>query len=143
MIVIDTSVAAKWLLTRNEKGVEKSRHLLHLHQNGEEEILVPDLFYYEIANLFVTKKYLPWRSVHRFLKSLYAFKLNLYHPKEPDLKETSKLASQLGTSVYDMLYAAVAKRHECSLITADEIFIKKTRFPFVKLLKDIEIEEEG
>lgn len=49
MIVIDASVAAKWVLL-GEEDQQKALLLLERHENKIDEIIIPDLFLYEIVN---------------------------------------------------------------------------------------------
>lgn len=133
MIIIDASVAAKWLF-KNEQGTKKALEILASHITGEDKIIVPDLFFYEIANMAVTKGYLSSQKTTHFLTKIYQVKLSVYSITESIVKEAAKLAKKYKTSVYDMLYAVVAKTQKINLITADEQFIKQTGFNFVKLL---------
>lgn len=135
MIIIDASVAAKWLF-KNEQGVKRAREILAIHIAGEDKIIVPDLFFYEIANMAVTKGYLSPKKTTHFLTKIYKANLSIYSPTESDVKEAAKLAKKYKTSVYDMLYAVLAKTQKINLITADEQFIKQAGFKFVKLLNN-------
>ncbi len=133
MIIIDASVAAKWLF-KNEQGAKRAREILQSHIAGEDIIIVPDLFFYEIANMAVTKGYLSSQKIALFLTKIYEAKLSIYSITEADVKEAAKLAKKYKTSVYDMLYAVIAKTQKLNLITADEQFIGQTSFKFVKPL---------
>ena len=139
MIVIDTSVALKWVHIEKEKDVEAANSLLTNHLSEIEKIIVPDLFFYEATNALTTKTELPQQATIKLIKKIYGYNLNVYQPNLDDLLQTSKLAKKHKTSVYDMLYAVVAKKHKTTLITADEKFIKKTKFKFVKHIKEVEI----
>lgn len=136
MIVIDASVAAKWVLL-GEEDQQKAFLLLERHENKIDEIIIPDLFLYEIANTLSTKVNIPLTVALRSTKKIIRANLHIYHPIPDEIIETVKLSKKYKTTVYDMLYAVVAKRHKINLITADENFIKKTKFKFVKLVKDI------
>ncbi len=133
MIIIDASVAAKWLF-KNEQWTKRAKEILESHIAGEDKIIVPDLFFYEIANMAVTKGYLSSQKTAHFLTKIYQANLSVYSITEPMVKEAAKLAKKYKTSVYDMLYAVVAKTQKINLITADEKFIKQTGFKFVKPL---------
>ncbi|OGM12516.1 hypothetical protein A2V80_01510 [Candidatus Woesebacteria bacterium RBG_16_39_8b] len=137
MIVVDTSVALKWLLTEKEESITKARMLLKDHLAKKNEILVPELLFYEIANALATKTKIPQIKINGLLKRIYSLNIKIYHPLEPDVLDSARLAKKYNSTVYDMLYAVVAKKHKTKLITADANFIKKTKFMFVKHLKDI------
>lgn len=133
MIVIDASVAVKLLLT-HEKGHIQAIALLKNHISHIEEILVPELLLYEVANALATKSSISQRSLSLSLTKINKFNFSVYHATPEEVKIASKLAKRDKTSVYDMLYAVVAKNHKVKLITADEKFVKQTGFKFVQLL---------
>jgi predicted nucleic acid-binding protein len=54
-----------------------------------------------------------------------------------ELVDAGVLAKKYKTSVYDMIYAVVAKNKKCALVTADENFVRKTKFKHVKLLRGL------
>lgn len=134
-MIIDTSVGAKWIL-EGEEDKDKAILLLDSHKRGKEQIIVPDLFFYEITNTIVTKTELTLKHLTLSLKVIFKADLVVYHPTPEEIVQTAKLAKKFNTSVYDMLYAVVAKKHNTTLITADERFVKKTKLPFVKLLSE-------
>jgi len=132
MIIIDASVANKIVL--EEEGQDKVEEIFRKHTLKIEEIIAVDLLFYEIANTLATKANLSSNKVIRALTSFYQTNLNIYRCGEAEVKEAAKLAKKYKTSVYDMLYAVVAKAHKTILLTADEQFVKQTNFKFVKLL---------
>ncbi|MBI2039954.1 type II toxin-antitoxin system VapC family toxin [Candidatus Microgenomates bacterium] len=133
MIVIDASVANKLVLPY-EEGHIKVKEIFQNHSDGLERIISLDLLLYEVANTLATKATIPQRAVTRSITIIYKTQIEIYHPTEDDVKEAARLAKKYKTSVYDMLYAVVAKANGTILITADEQFIKQTKFKFVKLL---------
>lgn len=133
MIVIDASVANKLVLP-NEEGHEKAKKIFSEHANQIEQILSIDFLMYEVVNTLSTKSAIPQRKVTTSLTTIYKTQINIYHPTEKDVKESARLAKKYKTSVYDMLYAVVAKIHKVNLITADEKFVEQTGFKFIKLL---------
>lgn len=136
MIVIDASIAVKWL---NEEEADRKLviPLLNAHLEGKEEIVIPSLLFLEVANALVTKPSTTEEQVKTGLQILNDLELKIHSFTKKDLIETATLAKKYHTTVYDMLYAVVAKDNNCMLITADEKFLKKTQFPFVKLLKTL------
>lgn len=133
MIVIDASVVNKLVLPL-EEGHIRVKEIFQKHIDQIERILSLDLLFYEVANTLATKSAIPQQKVTISLTTIYKTQIEVYRPTEKDVKEASKLAKKYKTSVYDMLYAVVAKTHKTTLITADEQFIKQTGFKFVKLL---------
>lgn len=134
-MIIDASVGSKWIL-EGEEYQEISRQFFTRHIEGKEIIIVPDLFFYEVANTCTTKAGLPIRKIINSLKVLEKANLVIYHPDYDDILQSVKSAKKYRTTVYDMLYAQVAKKKNTILVTADEKFVAKTKFPFVKLLSE-------
>lgn len=136
MIVVDSSVALKWV--KLDEAERKEALLLYRnHIAGKEKIIVPNFLFIEAANALATKSHTNQKDIKEGL--MFLFDANLDIAKEDDkiLLQAAKLAKKHETSVYDMLYAVVARKNKTRLITADENFVKKTGFKFVKLLKDI------
>lgn len=134
MIVIDASVIAKWI----NKSEEDSRQALQIYKDHlfhKQKIIVPGLVFLEIANFLATKTHTTPKTIKKNLRFLFNVDLVIDDTRE-DIVKASILAKKYKTSVYDMLYAVVAKRRKTDLVTADSRFIQKTRFPFVKNLSD-------
>lgn len=135
MIVIDASIAGKWVL-EDEADTDNAFRILENHTIGKEEIIVPDFLFYEIANALATKSVISPTKMTFALNKIYNLQLQVDHPNDIDVKLAARLAKKYGISVYDMIYAVVAKKHKTSLVTADEKFADATKFKFVQLLKD-------
>lgn len=135
MIIIDASVAVKWI--QHEQESEKAWILRRNHLEGKTPICVPHLLYYEVANALVTKFSMPQEILHQGLDFITVTHLEMYQENESDFKDAAGLARKYKTSFYDMIYAVIAKKHKTILVTADERFVRVTKFPFVKLLSDV------
>lgn len=136
MILVDSSVAFKWLKSKNEPFFEQAVPLLERHLQGKTQIGVPPLLYIEIANALATKTATTSTIIRKDLRKLYEFGLEACRETQDDVITASRLAKGKTTTVYDMLYAVIAKRLGIHLITADEQFVKKTKFLHVKLLSE-------
>lgn len=136
MMVIDASIAGKWVL-EDEPDADNAFKILANHISSKEEIIVPEFLFYEIANILATKSFISSRKMAFALSKIYNLQLQVDHPTEVDVKLAAKLAKENEVSAYDMLYVVVAKKHKAQLITSDERFVRATKFRFVKLLKDI------
>lgn len=135
MIVVDASVVIKWLKS-DEIDSDRARLLYTQHKNKEKNIIVPQLLFFEVANYLSTKSRSSEENIKMALGFLFRLKLAIHGVQDKELIETAKLAKKYKTSVYDMLYAVIAKKHKIILVTADERFMKVTEFPFVKLLSE-------
>jgi predicted nucleic acid-binding protein len=115
-IVIDTSVAVKWLFPDEQSDV--ADELL----SGEEELLAPELIYFEVGNVV-------WKRV-------VAGKVDYEHGADllrefariplvtADIRSLSAIALQIAAihrrTFYDSAYLALAAVRGCKLVTADE-----------------------
>lgn len=121
--VLDASVAAKWFLpAEGEPLAQQAGDLLELYANGSLDVLVPDLFWAEIGNLF-------WKASirQRWSSSDAAQALHLMRDlrlptlaHHPYLPAAMKIADGTGRSFYDSLYVAVAAQTGRIFLTADE-----------------------
>jgi predicted nucleic acid-binding protein len=117
-VVVDASVAIKWFVP--EIHAEAATRLLDL----EIALCAPDLIFPEFGNIL-------WKKVRRgeisrdeadeILAAFSAIPLDI-HPSAVLLAGAFDLAVELGRSVYDSLYLALAVAEECVLITADGKF---------------------
>jgi len=113
--VVDASVGVKWLLPEPH---EKEAELL---LSGEHALLVPDLFYIEIANVFwkkVRSKEIGEKIALNALLALDSFALEVASSAHLYLA-AFEIATKTGCTTYDCLYLALAVRENVSLITAD------------------------
>ncbi|OGF98693.1 hypothetical protein A3D78_04465 [Candidatus Gottesmanbacteria bacterium RIFCSPHIGHO2_02_FULL_39_14] len=134
MIVVDASVAIKWI--EKEEDSEKAVLLQKSHLLKQNEIIVPQLIYFEIANTLSTKSKVEEKYIELGINIVYNTDLKIEQLEKVDLLKASNLAKKYKTSVYDMIYAVVAKKYDTILITTDEKFIQKTKFSYVKLLSE-------
>jgi len=137
MIVIDASVAFKWLRSDDEKFHNVAALLLREHIEGKNEIIVPNFLYVEVANALATKTNITQAKMKEDLEFLFETRLKIYGLVDSDITLAAKMAKKYKTSVYDMLYAVVAKKNKCILYTADENFVKKTGMRFVKHISEV------
>lgn len=133
MVVIDASVINKVFLP-NEEGHERAKEIIQKHLEKSEEISVPNLLFFEVANTLVTKTVIPEDEILQTLLKLGKLKLLVIYPTIETFMKIAKFARKYHVSVYDASYAVLAEEKNCDLITADEKFAKQVNLPFVKLL---------
>ena len=121
-LVLDANVAAKWVLpAENELLVEQALILLERYETGAVQLIVPDLFWSEIANLLwkaVQQKRLASSSAYEALTALRERRLPS-HSSVALLDYALELAIAYEHSAYDCIYVALAASSETELITAD------------------------
>lgn len=118
MLVVDASVAVKWLVREN--GNEAARSLLRT----SEPLIAPDWLLAEAASTFWKKvKRSELLAIHaeRHLDDLPAFFKELHSSAEL-VGDAFKWSIRLRHSPYDCLYLALALREQARFVTADEEF---------------------
>jgi predicted nucleic acid-binding protein len=122
-LVIDVSVAAKWLLPASrETLVEEAEAVLVRYSRNEVRLLVPDLFWSEFGNVLwkaVWQKRFDEQTALRALNQMRDYRLET-RAAEPLLDHALALATRFNRSLYDSIYVALAVESKTQLITADE-----------------------
>jgi predicted nucleic acid-binding protein len=141
--VLDASVAAKWFLPpEDETLVEEALGILTEFASGRCRLMVPDLFWPEVANIF-------WKAARtgRITRKIAQeatdalITLNLEtRPSKTLASEAVELALGNDRPVYDSIYVALALISGRPLLTADERLVKALghRFP-IRWLGGVEI----
>ena len=76
MVVIDTSVAFKWF-NEIEEYRDKAKEILATHLKKSDEIIVPNLLYYELSNAWATKTNLTTEDIIENLSFLKKYALTV------------------------------------------------------------------
>jgi predicted nucleic acid-binding protein len=133
MIVLDASVGLKWILG-DEEGGEKARRYREGHVTGEEAVAVHSLFFYEIANVLVTKTRLSTKDAAEGFSLIWDFDLEVFSLGLDEFLEGMILARQYGITLYDAAYIVLARKLGCPFVTSDRRLYRK-----VKGLKEVRI----
>lgn len=118
MLVIDASVALKWLI--EEDGSEEAERLL-----AEEALAAPDLLWVECANVLRTKArcgQIRWEDAEAALAALEATPVRVI-PSRGFVAHALMLARALDQTAYDCLYLAAALHEGTTLVSADQKFV--------------------
>ncbi|HIJ86233.1 MAG TPA: type II toxin-antitoxin system VapC family toxin [Desulfuromonadales bacterium] len=126
MIVLDSSVALKWIFA-DEDGAEHAERIRNEHISGKNEIAVPSLFFYEIANVLATKVKISTDEALEAFELISAFEFNVHELDVSEYMEAMTLAMKQKVSVYDACYHLLASRLGCHFFTADRKFWEKVR----------------
>lgn len=137
-IVVDASVAAKWLFEETDSA--KAKTLLEEIKEGRVESLAPEILPAEIANSLSKRVF---RGVLEPLEAEAQYER--FRRSCPPLISNGFLAGPAlylalrhRHSIYDCLYVALALETPCDLVTADERLHRafSPSFPQVRLLRD-------
>lgn len=135
--VIDTSVGVKWFVEEKEKKRNEALKLWKLKAEGKVKLMVPDLFLVEIVNVLLMSK--KWKSedIKKSLIALRTLDLEVMKTGWEVMDVATELAEKYEISVYDALFAAVAKLKECKLVSDDARAHGKIKDGSVVMLSDL------
>lgn len=137
--IFDASVAVKWFF--EEKLSEKAKQFLILLNDGKIEIVVPEFFYLEFANVCWKKFKMGLVSVTQALRALDDIvELSLTRYSDYELSDVAlENALRFNISAYDGLYVALAEIYVAPLVTADKALLKacQGRFDFIEPLSEV------
>ncbi len=116
-LVVDASVALKWVLP--EEGADRARRL-----PGSEPLAAPELLLIECANVLtmrVRRKLLTPDEALQALSIITSAPVRRV-PSAGHVEAAQRIAIELGQTVYDSLYLAVALAERATFVTADTSF---------------------
>jgi predicted nucleic acid-binding protein len=136
MLVVDCSVAAKWVLA--ESGEIDAFRLLDQQALGELALIAPDLLLMEFASLVskrTRRKQMSPVDAYQAYRLLEGAELRLFETR-PLLGRALELALDFQMSLWDCVYLALAAEHDCPLVTADRRLFRSGagRHPAIRLL---------
>ena len=136
-IVLDASVAVKWFNEKNENYVKNAVKIQEQKISGLLEIIVPDLFFLEVLNAFLTKSGFSPGDISIIQQSLHKLNLKIAYPDNAILEDTVKIASDNDLTIYDSLYIAVAKVCEAPLYTEDKKILScRNKYKLIRHIKE-------
>jgi len=137
-IVLDASIAVKWFSVKSEDNVEIALEIQRQKILNNLEIIVPDLFFLEIVNAFLTRSKFRVEDIFMIEEALHKMKLKVIYPNHSILNSAIKIAHTCDLTIYDSFYIAVAKFCEALLLTEDKkILENKNKFGFIKSPKEL------
>lgn len=135
-MIIDTSVTVKWFYEEAETA--KALRLFEGIMGHTIRAVVPDLLFYEFANVLKTKGRADRTKTESALATLHELPWTVIAPDQHFISHALQVAEQYGISVYDASYVALAFEWDVPLITADERLVRLVGGPTVQLLKEYE-----
>jgi predicted nucleic acid-binding protein len=139
-IVVDASIVVKWFI--EEKHSNKANIIREKYINGDIELIVPSLMYFEVLNALKYSKLFELSELDDAAESLEKYGFNTVTIKKNLRKNMIKIAVDHKLSIYDASYLALSLGLGKIFCTADEKIINKLpeRLKIkVKSLKNIEV----
>ena len=118
MVVVDASVAVKWLCAGSEHGVQAATDLLERHIEGDLVLVAPSLLAYEVLNV-VHRKSRGANVLADTMEALFDLEITFVEADRVRMIGAAKLVQARGISTFDAAYAALAASFDAELATAD------------------------
>lgn len=118
MIVLDNSVFIAALL--GDENEPLASHLLRDILEGEQQAIVPPVFFYEATNVVMTslrRKRITAKLQEEYCSIIY--ELSVQIEKDQSVPAVVRLAQKNELSTYDASYLEIAKRRSLPLATLD------------------------
>ena len=116
ILVIDSSVAVKWLNTRDELYLEQADRIFHDLQDGKVQIVMPELAKYEVSNAIVYKD-LDLFFVKISLEKFFDIPIKFIPIDLQQAQLSIEIARNFKITFYDASFMALAQKLEATLIT--------------------------
>lgn len=134
-IVLDASIGVKWFKYENESNTSLTNKLLQQQFQNEIEIIVPDIFFFEIINTLLSKKYLNVDDIYSASESLHLMNMKVISPNKKIIDTSISIVGRTKLTFYDSLYISVAISEQALLLTEDKEILKYSdKFKFIRSL---------
>ena len=118
--VLDTSVVLQWFHHSKELHVSEARRVWQDLSYGKINIILPDILFLELLNVFIKGKGSSPESSHSILSELYKSPITILEVSLPVLEISARLMEQYYLASYDAYFLALAKYEGCKLISDDQ-----------------------
>lgn len=116
ILVIDSSVAVKWLNNQDELFVIQADKILKDVQKEKACIIMPELAKYEIANALLHKKMLLPNTLGS-LATFYSIPIEFIPQDQKQTQSAIEIAYANKITFYDASFMALAKERKAKLVT--------------------------
>ena len=117
LLIVDTSVALKWLNQDNEQNIDIADKILKDARDGKVEILAPELLKYEIGYALLYGKKIASEDIDELLSIFYSLPISFIAENGELGSSTYVLAKNLGVTYYDAAFMSLAKQYDATLVT--------------------------
>ena len=117
LLVVDAS--ALIAIIRGEPAGKVALEHVERHRSAGGEIVAPDLFLLELANVLIRRYRVPVSEVVDAIRAVDDLGITTIRLDRPQLLLTMDLAARHGLSAYDAGYLALAELEQAALLTVD------------------------
>jgi predicted nucleic acid-binding protein len=118
-VVVDTSVAFKWLVATGEASAESAQALIDSQRDGDSILVAPSTLPVELANALRFSQRLDSEKALDLIEQLALLDVELYPTSVERVHAAATLSYRHSISVYDALFLQLAEELDCPLVTAD------------------------
>lgn len=115
--VVDSSVIVKWLNQNLEKNIEQANKILSDVQNGQVNLITPELAKYEVGNVLLFSKKLSKAQAKLTFDEFFKLPLTFINISGILSTKAFELASDYRITFYDAVFLALADLQQTTLIT--------------------------
>lgn len=116
-VVVDTSVAIKWLSRDCEDYIEQADKLLNDALDGKVTLLTPILSKFEVGNVLLFGKKLTIEQASEVLDLYYSLPITFIDESTELSKMTFKYAADLDITYYAAAFVSLCKQYDAVLVT--------------------------
>ena len=116
-VVVDSSVIVKWLNQQNEKDLKQAETLLKDVQHGQIDLIAPELAKYEIGNVLLVVKQLPFAQAREALEFFFSIPITFVPETQTLAESTYRIGQELNITYYDASFLSVAEQLGAPLVT--------------------------
>ena len=136
LLVVDTSVVAKWFLP-SEPDSDRAHRLREQHVGEAVTPCTPSLLMWELGNVLRYKPWITSSLVGESLDTVIEIGIRLYEPSPSLIHRAVDIAYHTGITLYDAAFVALGDELACPLVTADERLAGRVNSPSVQLLSQL------
>jgi|SRR3990170_7074769 len=136
-VVIDSSVAIKWLNQKDEKNLQQAEALfLKAVKDNTIQLLTPELAKYEVGNVLSVAKKLEDKLLSEALKFFYSIPIKFIRDSLELSQIATKIVKDYNITYYDAAFLSLAKQENATLVTDNPKHQAKIKGVKVVALKD-------
>ena len=115
-LVIDSSVAVKWLNRQDEDHIDMSNKILKDAQEGKTHLIMPELAKYEIGNALLYKN-MPLQNTLGSVATYYGIPIEFVPQDQQQAQGAMAIAFDNKVTFYDASFMSLAIENKAKLVT--------------------------
>lgn len=131
-LVIDSSVAIKWLNDKDENHIKQADEILKNVQDEKTYLIMPELAKYEVGNALLNKQ-MSLPDTIGSTATYYHIPIQFVPQDQQQAESAMKIAHEHNVTFYDASFMALAKLKNADLVT-DNPKHQKKKIPGLKVV---------